>query len=70
MGLGAQQVPPLKKAQQLPPTATPTRILKLHVKGATPPTAATTPTAASAPTQQLPPLFLFFYITGFHPKFG
>ena len=67
---GAQQVPPPKKAQQLPPAATPPRILKLHVKCATPPTAATAPTAACPPTQQVPPLFLFFNITGFHPKFG
>ena len=40
---GAQQVPPPKKAQQLPPAACPTQILKLHVKCATP------------PPQQLPP---------------
>ena len=68
--MGAQQVPPPKMAQQLPPAASPPRILKLHVKGASPPTAVSPPTAASPPTQQVPPLFLFFNITGFHPKLG
>ena len=65
--MGAQQVPPPKKAQQLPSVACPTQILKLHVKCATPPTAASAPTAACPPTQQVPPLFLFSNITGFHP---
>ena len=51
LGWRKQQVPPPEQAQQVPPAASPPRILKLHVKCASPPTAVSPPTAASPPTQ-------------------